>query len=262
LRQKLEEYARATHGTAPGDRDPRRAVEIGKEIGRIDWRDVDVPGEVLRFAREQERKVLQRKPVVWGFDCVPDALVRAGTPEKWATMVEQGVEDLLKSLGFATWKKLSGRKGSDPDVYPNGAAFTKVASAVLSLYSREGQELPPKVLNRMRDALIRIYGTYDLDTVQQSWEYGLIPAGWYLQFGCWLGDLRALSRATAMVDAWLVEPREAYVKNFHQAVVAIDRFTLGFAPHMEEVKASVLRRIKQSSKVPDGVKAEIKTPTG
>src|SRR5688572_14955684 len=41
LREKLEEYVKAAHGTGAGEKDPRRAVEVERSLARYEWKDVD-----------------------------------------------------------------------------------------------------------------------------------------------------------------------------------------------------------------------------
>lgn len=258
LRGMLQEYARAQCGTGAGEKDPRRAEAVEKKLREYDWKDLPVALAVLGFARDQERKLRDREAAPWAFDCLPRSVAQLVPPGQWRTLIEQGVEEQVKSLGFSSWKKLVNRK-IPGDVFIKARAFEKVTSCVLQAFSRGEAAIGGEDLERIRNALHRIYGTYHLQTPQASWDYSLLPAGWYLQFGAWMGDLRALSVASSMVDAWLANPREPQIKNLEQAVVAIDGFSVFWSSDLWPVKTTVLQRIRESPQIPGSIKANLKT---
>lgn len=260
LRGRLDEFARAVLG--PDGRDPRRATAIEAELPAYDWKDVDVPSTVLAFAKDRERRSRGREKLPWGFDAMPRAAVRIAPAKAWADLIVNGVDGVIRSLGFADWKKLPGGKSRSDDLFINSAAFLKVASLALDVFTGYEGRLLEDDARRIRDALFRVYATYGLDTVHLSWEYSVIPAGFFLQFGAWMGDLRALTLATNMADAWLSDPKESHLRQFEQAVLAIDRFNTRFSSGTLETKVALIRRLRRSTLVPEAIKVQLRTPAG
>jgi len=257
LKKLLGEYVEARAKKTPeGD---ARAAEIDKRLPDRDWAKVDVPATTFEFALDQEQKTRDKRIDTWDFDRLPPALVGLVTTERWATFVEQRLEALVQSSGTISWKSPKAWKNRSTDMV-HARAFEKIASHVATGVAKTITSVASEDLRRFHECFFRIYAEYDVETIHKSTQYEHLPAGFYMQWGGWLGDRRAMKIASDIVEAWLAAPRETQIPNFEQAVRTIDLFNNALAFDQEPERVRLMHRIKADPKTPVSVKTAIKTP--